>query len=82
MLLALWLLSGLLGGTAFIISVNSDAGLPKLKISDLSYILFYTLLGPVSAGVALVHIAFVFVQKGTQWLLNKFNGGDDTTLIP
>lgn len=82
MLLTIWLLSGLFGGLSFILSVNRAASLPLLRLSDLGYLLFFTLLGPVSATVAGFHFVFMCVQTGVKWLIDKYNNGSDTTLIP
>lgn len=82
MLFTIWFLSGLFGGLAFLLSVNYAAGLPLLRLSDLGYLLFFTLLGPISATVAGFHFVFICVQNGVKWLINKFNNGNDTTLIP
>jgi hypothetical protein len=80
-LFILWVLSGLLGGTSYILSVNYDAGLPLLKLSDLAYIIIFTIFGPISAFIAGLHLVFLLVQYGVKWLINKYNSGNDTTLI-
>jgi len=81
MLIALWFLSGLVGGLGSIIMINKFAGIPSLKLSDLVHVAYITFLGPLAIIYMFLIMLTLGLVKLSRWLVAK-NNGNDITLIP